>query len=105
MRLTLFTDTLHRVPPSEGFNSLSWVDSYGEEDILLDLWTIYFMILENDGRNSIVLVNDAGLGSYVEMLCGLFFGRRMVRRMGWPKETQERALLAWILCALDPMRE
>jgi hypothetical protein len=63
------------------------------------------MILENDGRNSIVLVNDAGLGSYVEMLCGLFFGRRMVRRIGWPKETQERALLAWILCALDPMRE
>jgi hypothetical protein len=89
---------------SEGFSSLSWVDLYGEEDLLSDLWTIYFMILENDGRNSIILVEAADLGSYVEMLCGLFFGRRLVRRVGWPKETQERALLAWILCALDPMR-
>ena len=63
------------------------------------------MLLENDGRNGVLLVQGACLGAYVEILCGLFFGRRLVRRVGWPKDTQERALLAWILCALDPMRE
>ncbi|KIM23899.1 hypothetical protein M408DRAFT_332090 [Serendipita vermifera MAFF 305830] len=83
--------------------SLSWLDFYGEEDILSDLWTVYFMLLENDGRNAILLLHGASLGSYVEMLCGLFFGRRLVGRVGWPRETQERALLAWILCAWDPM--
>lgn len=88
----------------DGYRPLSCIDSYGEEDMLSDLWTIYFMLLENDGRNGILLVQGAGLGSYVELLCGVLFGRRMTRRVGWPKETQERALLAWILCALDPMR-
>ena len=62
------------------------------------------MILENDGKNAIMLIDHAYLGAYVEMLCGLFFGRRLAQRVGWPRETQERALLAWILCALDPMR-
>lgn len=63
------------------------------------------MLLENDGKNAILLTLGAKLGQIVEMLCRLYFGRRVTRRVGWPISNQERALLAWILVALDPLRE
>jgi hypothetical protein len=80
------------------------MDTYGEEEIRLDLWTIYLMLLENDGKNAILLTLGAKLGRFVEMLCRIHFGRRMTRRVGWPSLTEERSLLAWILVAVDPMR-
>lgn len=80
------------------------MDHYGDEDIRIDLWTIYLMLLENDGKNAVLLTQGAKMVRFVEMLCHLHFGKQMVRRIGWPQVSQERALLAWILYALDPMR-
>ncbi|CAG8652042.1 10301_t:CDS:2, partial [Acaulospora colombiana] len=82
---------------------LSWMDTYGEEDIRSDLWTIYLMLLENDGRNGIFLTCGARLSQFIEMLSAVFLGKRVIRRTGWPIETQERSLLAWILYIMDPM--
>jgi hypothetical protein len=80
------------------------MDTYAEEDIRSDLWTIYLMLLENDGKNGIFLTCGARLSQFIEMLSAVFFGKRVIKRTGWPIETQERSLLAWILYILDPMR-
>ncbi|PVF92594.1 hypothetical protein CPB86DRAFT_176159 [Serendipita vermifera] len=82
---------------------LSWMDTYGEEDIRSDLWTIYLMLLENDGKNGVFLTCGARLSQFLEMLSAVFLGKRVIRRTGWPIETQERSLLAWILYIVDPM--
>jgi hypothetical protein len=98
-------DTNNARTTSDNYRSYRWLDDYGEEDLTTDLWTLYFMLLENDGKNAVLLVHRAKLMSFVEILCALYFGRRLARRAGWPQSTHERALLAWILYAVDPMRE
>lgn len=86
----------------DGYRSTTWQAYYSESDLLADLWTFYFMLLENDGKNAVLITLGVRFTSFLEMMCAVFFGRAMIRRPGWPKETPERALLVWLLWAVDP---
>ncbi|KAG8813743.1 hypothetical protein FRC17_001444, partial [Serendipita sp. 399] len=94
-----------RIWERDGYRSTTWLQYYSESNILQDLWTLYFMLIENDGKNGVVLVLGARLTVFVEMLCRVFFGQAIVRRPGWPIDIPERALLIWILWAVDPSPE
>ena len=99
-RKTWSTDSIM----TDGYRSTTWQAHYSESNLLADLWTFYFMLLENDGRNAVLLTLGMRFTSFLEMMCAVFFGRAMIRRPGWPKETPERALLVWLLWAVDPSR-
>ncbi|TDL26797.1 hypothetical protein BD410DRAFT_799926 [Rickenella mellea] len=62
-----------------------------------DLWTVYLMALENDGRNEVQLVGYARVARFV----GVFLSQRMYEGAegdgGWPLETEENALAVWLL--------
>ncbi|KAG8771970.1 hypothetical protein FRC16_005768, partial [Serendipita sp. 398] len=91
-----------RIWERDGYRSTTWLKYYSESDVLQDLWALYFMLLENDGKNAVVLMLGAHLGVFVQMLCTVFFGKAVTKRPGWPLECPERALLVWIIWAVDP---
>ena len=85
--------------------STQWLDSYSADDLLSDLWTLYLMLLENSGKNAVVLMQWAHLASFLEMCCALYFGP-LVGREGWPRNNMEEvSLLVWMLSIVDPQEE
>ncbi|KAG8817235.1 hypothetical protein FRC19_011482 [Serendipita sp. 401] len=93
-----------RIWERDGYRSTTWLKYYSESDVLQDLWALYFMLLENDGKNAVVLMLGAHLGVFVQMLCTVFFGKAVTKQPGWPLECPERALLVWVIWAVDPSR-
>lgn len=85
--------------------STQWLNSYSADDLLSDLWTVYLMLLENDGKNAVVLMHWSHLASFLEMCSAIYFGP-LVGREGWPRENlEEVSLLVWILSIVDPQEE
>src|SRR5258708_38006722 len=82
--------------------STQWLNSYCADDFLSDLWTIYLMLLENGGKNAVVLMQWSHLASFLEMCCAIYFGP-LVGREGWPRgNLEEMSLLVWVLSIVDP---
>jgi len=85
--------------------STQWLNSYSTDDLLSDLWTLYLMLLENSGKNAVVLMQWSHLASFLEMGCAIYFGP-LVGREGWPRENlEEVSLLVWMLSIVDPQEE
>ena len=85
--------------------STQWLNSYSADDLLSDLWTLYLMLLENDGKNAVVLMQWSHLASFLEMCCAIYFGP-LVGRDGWPRQNlEEVSLLVWLLSIVDPQGE
>jgi hypothetical protein len=79
-----------------------WLNSYSADDLLSDLWTIYLMLMENGGKNAVVLMQWSHLASFLEMCCAVYF-EPLVEREGWPRENlEEVSLLVWIFSIVDP---
>jgi hypothetical protein len=63
------------------------------------------MLLENGGKNAVVLMQWSHLASFLEMCSALYFGP-FVAREGWPRENlEEVSLLVWMLSIVDPREE
>jgi len=64
------------------------LDSYSADDLLLDLWTLYLMLLENSGKNAVVLMQWSHLASFLEMCRAIYFGP-LVGTGSWLRENLE----------------
>lgn len=78
---------------------------YAEDDLRADLWTVYLMLLENDGRNLHVLKTWGRLVAFVELLWGYWLGEELKTkrvRPGWPIHyLEEKSLLLAIMKMAD----
>lgn len=69
--------------------------SSSEQEFTRDLWTIYLMCLESDGRNVIQLCHYAYLQQFVRICINqdiILSGFNP----GYPKDTTERSLILWL---------
>ena len=93
------------LPARSVTGSTQWLNSYSADDLLSDLWTLYLMLLENSGKNAVVLMQWAHLASFLEMCCAIYLGP-LVGREGWPRNNMEEvSLLVWVLSIVDPQED
>ncbi|GJJ13415.1 hypothetical protein Clacol_007669 [Clathrus columnatus] len=75
-----------------------------EELLRTDLWTVFTMFLENDGRNAAILVRYAHIDAFA-LQCllpgGLLHHRAVDFNGGWTIESEVNALLGWIFWFTD----
>lgn len=69
-----------------------------------DLWSAFFLMAENDGRNEAQL-EWAGLRAFIARFVGetLWLGREIYH--GWPAERSESALALWLMWATSDAGE
>jgi hypothetical protein len=85
-QLTLYCATLQDIRDGDIYS----------EDLAHTLWTAFFMMMENDGKNRAQL-EWAGLDNFINrrVRIMLYEGRGEFR--GWPAENEENALSLWLM--------
>lgn len=85
-QLTLYCATLQDIRDGDIYS----------EDLAHTLWTAFFMMMENDGKNRAQL-EWAGLDNFINrrVRIMLYEGRGEFR--GWPAESEENALALWLM--------
>lgn len=61
-----------------------------------DLWTAFFMLLENDGKNAAQLFDFGKLDEYVDRFIHVRLWENRDQYNGWPAESTANALAVWI---------